>query len=93
LSDDKKCGHLSKNAADLVDLPAALLNELEQAFVRFDIGAVKRAIEAIGAHHPSKTDALGAMGYNPGPPIQSDAADDPHRLQWNRPGHKRRVKK
>ena len=84
---------LPLNAADLVELPAALLNEQEQALVRLDIGAVNRAIEAIGVHHPSKTDALGAIGYRPGPAIQSDAADDPHRLQWNRPGHERRVKK
>jgi hypothetical protein len=38
-----------------------LPNELEQALVRLDIDAVNRAIEAIGAHHPAKMVALGAM--------------------------------
>ena len=48
-------------AADLADLPAELLNMLEQALVRLDIDAVSRAVEAIRDHHPSQSDALGAM--------------------------------
>jgi CheY-like chemotaxis protein/nitrogen-specific signal transduction histidine kinase len=49
------------DAAAMADLPAGLLNRLEQALVRIDIGAVNRAIEAIRAHHPSQADALGAV--------------------------------
>ncbi len=49
------------NTADLTDLPAALLNELEQSLVRLDRGAVNRAIEAIGADHPSQADVLRAV--------------------------------
>jgi CheY-like chemotaxis protein len=52
---------LPLNAADLADLPAELLKELEQALVRIDIGAVHRAIGAIRAHHPSQADALGVV--------------------------------
>lgn len=51
----------SLDAAALADLPAELLEELEQALIRIDIGAVNRAIEAIRAHHPSLADALGTV--------------------------------
>ncbi|MBU4261359.1 MAG: response regulator [Proteobacteria bacterium] len=47
------------DAAALADLPAELLDELEQALVLIDINAVNRAIEAIRVHHPSQADALG----------------------------------
>ncbi|MBU4297422.1 MAG: ATP-binding protein [Desulfobulbaceae bacterium] len=49
------------NAAALVELPDELLNTLEQALSRIDIGAVGRAIEEIRAHHPSLAGALAAV--------------------------------
>jgi signal transduction histidine kinase/CheY-like chemotaxis protein len=52
---------LPLDAADLAELPAELLNELEQALVRIDIAAVTRAIDAIHVHHPSQADALGVV--------------------------------
>jgi signal transduction histidine kinase/FixJ family two-component response regulator len=52
---------LPLNTAALADLSVELLNELEQALVRIDIGAVNRAIEAVRAHHPSQADALAAV--------------------------------
>jgi CheY-like chemotaxis protein len=52
------------DAAALADLPAALLNELEQALVRIDIDAVNHAIYAIRPHHPSTADALAAVARN-----------------------------
>jgi signal transduction histidine kinase/CheY-like chemotaxis protein len=50
----------SLDAALLAELPAELLNKMEQALVQIDIGAVNRTIEAIRAHHPFQADALGA---------------------------------
>jgi signal transduction histidine kinase/CheY-like chemotaxis protein len=46
------------DSAALTDLPAELLKDLEQALVRLDIDAVKRAIDAMRLHHPSQADAL-----------------------------------
>jgi CheY-like chemotaxis protein len=54
-------GALPLTAAALADLPLELQNELEQALVRIDMGAVNRAIEAIRAHHPTQADALAAV--------------------------------
>jgi FixJ family two-component response regulator len=54
-------GALPLTAAALAGLPARLRNELEQALVRIDIGAVNHTIEAIRAHHPSTADALAAV--------------------------------
>jgi signal transduction histidine kinase/DNA-binding NarL/FixJ family response regulator len=54
-------GALPLNAADLADLPTALLRDLEQALVRLDIGAVNRALEGIRARQPSHAEALGAV--------------------------------
>jgi CheY-like chemotaxis protein len=51
-------GALRLNASDLSELPAELLNELEQSLVRIDIKAVNRAVEAIGAHSALVSDAL-----------------------------------
>jgi signal transduction histidine kinase/CheY-like chemotaxis protein len=52
-------GRPPMNAADLADLPAAMLKDLERAIVRIDIGAVNRAVEGLRTHHPSQADALG----------------------------------
>jgi signal transduction histidine kinase/ActR/RegA family two-component response regulator len=52
---------VSLDAAALADLPDALLNDLEQALVHLDIGAVDLAIEGIRAQHPSQADALRAV--------------------------------
>jgi DNA-binding LytR/AlgR family response regulator len=49
---------VSLDAAALADLPDGLLNDLEQALVRLDIGAVNLAIERIRAQHPSPADSL-----------------------------------
>ncbi|MFH0730327.1 MAG: cache domain-containing protein [Pseudomonadota bacterium] len=49
------------NTAALAGLPAELLNGLEQALARLDIGAVSRAIETIRDHHPSQAHALAAV--------------------------------
>jgi signal transduction histidine kinase/DNA-binding NarL/FixJ family response regulator len=54
-------GTLPLTAAALADLPAELLNELEQALVRLDIAAVNHAIEAIRDHHPSMANALAVV--------------------------------
>lgn len=51
----------SLNVAALANLPDELRDELEQAIVRIDIGAVNRTIEKIRAHHPSLADALAAV--------------------------------
>ena len=48
-------------AAALAGLPAELRDELEQALVRIDIGAVNRTIEAIRTQHPSLANALAAV--------------------------------
>jgi signal transduction histidine kinase/DNA-binding NarL/FixJ family response regulator len=55
---------LSLKVADLADLPADLLNELEQVLVRLDIDAVNRTIEAIRTHNPSLADALTAVAQD-----------------------------
>jgi Amt family ammonium transporter len=52
---------LPLNAADLNDLPAELLKDLEQGLVRIDIGVVSRAIDAIRARNPSMADTLATM--------------------------------
>jgi signal transduction histidine kinase/CheY-like chemotaxis protein len=52
---------VSVDTGDLADLPIALLQELEQALVRLDIGSVTRVIEAIRGLHPSQADGLAAM--------------------------------
>jgi CheY-like chemotaxis protein len=49
------------NADVLAGLPDEVLNDLEQALARLDIGAVNRAIDAIRAHHPALADALAAV--------------------------------
>lgn len=54
-------GELPLAAADLADLPAELLQELEQALVRIDMDAVTHVIEAIHARHPSQAKVLGAV--------------------------------
>jgi CheY-like chemotaxis protein len=54
-------GELPLTATDLADLPAELLQELEQALVRIDIDAVTRAIEAIGTRYPSQAEILRAI--------------------------------
>lgn len=51
-------GELPLTAADLADLSAELLQELEQALVRIDIDAVSHVIEAIRARHPSQAEVL-----------------------------------
>jgi signal transduction histidine kinase/ligand-binding sensor domain-containing protein/ActR/RegA family two-component response regulator len=51
----------SVDTAALAGLPDELLNGLEQALVRIDIGAVSRAIEAIRARNPSLADALAVV--------------------------------
>ncbi len=47
--------------AALADLPDELLNGLEQALIRIDVGAVNRAVEAIGAHNPLVAEALASL--------------------------------
>jgi CheY-like chemotaxis protein len=51
----------SLDTAAIADLPDELLNELEQALVLLDTGAVNRVIEEIRTDHPSQADALGAV--------------------------------
>jgi PAS domain S-box-containing protein len=51
-------GQLS--AAALAELPPELLEGLEKALIRLDIGAVDRAIEAIRVHEPSMVEILAA---------------------------------
>jgi len=49
------------NASELVELPEALLHELERALALIDMGAVNRAIEEIRGHNPSLADALAVV--------------------------------
>ena len=49
------------HADALAGLPEEFLNDLEQALVRLDIGAVNRAIDAIRARQPALAEALTAV--------------------------------
>ncbi len=49
---------------ELTGLPDQLINGLENALVRLDVGAISRAIEAIRADNPSLSNTLAAMARN-----------------------------
>jgi signal transduction histidine kinase/CheY-like chemotaxis protein len=49
------------DTAELTSLPEEMLNRLEDALVRLDVGAVNSAIEAIHTHRPSLADTLAVM--------------------------------
>jgi CheY-like chemotaxis protein len=48
-------------ASALAELPATLLDELEQVLVLLDIAAMERVIDVVRSHHPVVADALAAV--------------------------------
>jgi FixJ family two-component response regulator len=53
-------GASALSVSALAELSPELLNDLNQALVRIDVGAINQAIEAIRVYHPATADALNA---------------------------------